>query len=81
MVTENYRNPIHMPSTTYYFRLVSTILSIIGGLNWGFIGINDFDIVAYLFGPMSALSRTVYIAVGIAGIYLLSTLTGIRNKR
>ncbi|MBN9343270.1 MAG: DUF378 domain-containing protein [Holosporales bacterium] len=81
MITEGYKNSIHLSSTSYYLRLVTTILAIVGALNWGFVGLNNFDLVAYLFGPMSALSRIIYILVGIAGIYLLSTLTGIKNKK
>jgi len=40
----------------------------IGALNWGLVGIFQFDLVAQLLGPMSAASRTVYSLVGIAGV-------------
>ena len=40
------------------------ILTIIGGLNWGLVGLFGFDLVAFLFGSMSVLSRIVYILVG-----------------
>ena len=47
-------------------------IAIIGAVNWGLIGIFRFDLVAFLFGDMSWLSRIVYILVGISGIYLLT---------
>ena len=40
----------------------------IGALNWGLVGIFQFDLVAQLLGPMSAASRWVYSLVGIAGV-------------
>lgn len=45
---------------------------IVGAVNWALIGIFRFDLVAFLFGDMSWLSRIVYIIVGLCGIYLLS---------
>jgi len=50
---------------------VALVLTVIGGLNWGLVGAFDFDLVATIFGTMSALSRIVYIVVGIAAIYIL----------
>ena len=47
-------------------------LAIIGAVNWGLIGFFKFDLVRFLFGDMSILSRIVYAIVGIAGLYLLS---------
>lgn len=49
---------------------IAIILLIIGGLNWGLIGLFDFDLVAAIFGMMSALSRIIYILVGISAIYV-----------
>lgn len=51
---------------------VALAITIIGAVNWGLIGIFEFDLVAFLFGDMSWLSRIVYIAVGISGLYLLT---------
>ena len=45
---------------------------IIGAVNWLLIGIFRFDLVAFLFGNMSWISRIVYGLVGICGLYLLS---------
>ena len=48
----------------------AVILSIIGAINWGLVGLFGFDLVAAIFGGMSVLSRIVYVLVGIAGVYL-----------
>jgi uncharacterized protein len=61
---------------------LALLLLIIGGLNWGLVGLFHFDLVAALFGgqvgPRSGLSNIVYILVGIAalyGLYLFRPLT------
>ncbi len=51
-------------------KTISLILVVIGGLNWGLVGIFNFDLVATIFGAMSIVSRIVYILVGVAAIYL-----------
>jgi uncharacterized membrane protein YuzA (DUF378 family) len=48
---------------------IAMALLIIGGLNWGMMGLFDIDVVASLFGPMSAGSRLVYVLVGLAALY------------
>jgi len=53
--------------TAYWFALV---LVIVGAVNWGLVGLFQFDLVATLFGPASALSRLVYSLVGLAGVAL-----------
>ncbi len=50
------------------------ILIIIGALNWGLIALFRFDLVASLFGDMTALSRIVYGLVGLAGLWGISIL-------
>ncbi|MCD8326198.1 MAG: DUF378 domain-containing protein [Lachnospiraceae bacterium] len=47
-------------------------IAIIGAINWGLIGFFRFDLVAFLFGDMSWLSRIIYAIVGICGLYLIS---------
>ena len=49
--------------------LIALILLIIGGLNWGLVGIFQFDLVAAIFGPLSVVSRIIYTLVGISAIY------------
>jgi len=48
------------------------ILVIVGGLNWGLVGVADFDLVAAIFGDMSTISRVVYTLVGVAAIWAIS---------
>lgn len=48
-------------------------LVIIGAINWGLIGFFGFDLVAFLFGNMSWISRIIYALVGLAGLYMIST--------
>ncbi|PWL98676.1 MAG: DUF378 domain-containing protein [Clostridiales bacterium] len=54
---------------------IALILTIIGALNWGSIGLFRFDIVAWIFGGQDALvSRIVYTVVALAGIWCISLL-------
>ncbi len=49
--------------------IIAAILLVVGGINWGLVGGFDFDLVATLFGGGSALSRAVYVVVGLAAVY------------
>ncbi len=53
-------------------------IAIIGAINWGLIGIFNFNLVALIFGNMTWLSRVIYTLVGICGLYLI-TLFGQLN--
>lgn len=54
---------------------ISLILVVIGALNWGSIGLFQFDIVAWIFGGQGAiLSRIIYTLVALAGVWCLSLL-------
>ena len=60
-----------MQRTVYWIALV---LVVVGAVNWGLVGIAQFDLVAALFGGSgAALSRVVYTLVGVAGLTLLAT--------
>ena len=48
---------------------IALILTIVGGLNWGFVGAFDFDLVKFLFGFAPVLAAAVYIIVGVAACY------------
>ena len=48
---------------------LSLVLMIVGSLNWGLVGVANFDLVAAIFGQGSILSRIVYGLVGLAGLY------------
>lgn len=54
---------------------IALILLIIGGINWGLVGIFEFDMVAWLFGGAgSAISRAIYILVAISAVWCISLL-------
>ena len=48
------------------------VLVIIGAINWGLVGFFGLDLVAFLFGSMSVLSRIIYAVIGICGLYAIS---------
>lgn len=49
--------------------IIATILVIVGALNWGLVGLFNFNLVAAIFGGLTAITRIIYILVGIAGVY------------
>ena len=53
---------------------IALVVTIIGAVNWGLIGLLDFDLVAFLFGEASMLSRVVYTLVGITGLINIGIL-------
>ena len=61
--------------------VLAAALLIIGGLNWGLVGLFQFDLVAAIFGSQSALlSRVVYILVGISAVYQALTWKTIQRR-
>lgn len=62
------------------FDWITLILVIVGGLNWGLVGLFNFDLVATIFGDMSTLSRVVYILVGLSAIYIAIALGKLCRK-
>jgi uncharacterized membrane protein YuzA (DUF378 family) len=66
-------------------RIINTltlVLLIVGGLNWGLIGLFGFDLVAAIFGEMSALSRVVYTLVGLSALWqIIPLFRGQDNRR
>jgi uncharacterized membrane protein YuzA (DUF378 family) len=54
--------------------LITLVLVIVGGVNWGLVGLLGFDLVATIFGVGSALSRIVYILVGVSAVWQLVPL-------
>lgn len=53
---------------------IALILIIIGAINWGLIGIFNFNLVDTIFGAMSAISKIIYILVGISGLWGIKLL-------
>jgi len=60
--------------------VVAAVLLVIGGLNWGLVGVAGIDLVATLFGPMSPLARAVYVLVGLSAIYQAMQWQGIQRR-
>ena len=54
---------------------LALILSIIGSLNWGLVGLFQFDLVAWIFGGQDAvISRIIYGVIGLAGLWCITLL-------
>lgn len=71
-VTRNRVNPNRWEELQMLDRL-ALILLIIGGINWGLLGIFQFDLVAFLFGGSAAIiSRIVYVIVALSAIWCIS---------
>ena len=62
-----------------WFDYTALTIVIIGAVNWLVVGIFRFDLVAFLFGNLSWLSRSIYTLVGLCGLYLLSFFGRIRG--
>ena len=60
---------------------LALLLVLIGGLDWGLVGALQFDVVAWLLGPMSTASRAVYVLVGVAALYCAFAAPGWRRER
>lgn len=53
---------------------IALCLLVVGGLNWGLVGIFDFDLIAWTFGSGAVLSRILYILVAVAALWCISLL-------
>lgn len=51
---------------------IALTIAIIGAINWGLIGFFSFDLVAFICGNMSWISRIIYALVGLSGLYLIT---------
>ena len=60
---------------------VALVLVIVGGLNWLLVGAFDFDLVAAIFGDLSAISRIVYVLVGLSAVYLIYTAVKLGSRK
>lgn len=54
--------------------ILTLVLVIVGGLNWGLVGLLGFDLVAAIFGAGSVLARLVYVLVGVSAVWQLMPL-------
>ena len=60
--------------------VLAAVLLVVGGLNWGLVGLANFDLVATIFGEMSMLSRVVYALVGLAGLYQAASWRAVQRR-
>lgn len=64
--------------------VVAAVLLVVGGLNWGLVGVAHFDLVATIFGmrfgEVSTLSSVVYLLVGLAALYQAVSFKGIQHR-
>ena len=61
--------------------VIMALLLVVGGLNWGLVGLFKFDLVAAILGDMGFLSRIIYTVVGISAIYLAVQWKAIQRRR
>ncbi len=59
--------------------IISLILVISGAVNWGLIGLFNFDLVAILFGNMTMVTRIIYIIIGVCGLWSIRFLAKTDN--
>ena len=81
-ITERRRNPERrsgidqsMARRMGAFDWLAMVLMIIGGINWGLVGLMNIDLVAALFGDGTTAARVVYALVGLASLYSIYTLS------
>jgi uncharacterized membrane protein YuzA (DUF378 family) len=59
---------------------IALILVIVGGLNWGLVGIFGFNLVAWIFASIYVVARIVYVLVALAAIYMIIIAATLRKK-
>ncbi|CAN5167327.1 hypothetical protein BH11PAT1_BH11PAT1_5580 [soil metagenome] len=59
---------------------IALILVLIGGLNWGLVGLFNFNLVGAILGDMSLLSRIIYAVVGISTVYVAAIAMKLGKK-
>jgi len=60
--------------------VITAILLIVGGLNWGLVAVFNFNLVAAIFGATSVASRFVYLLVAVSAIYQLFEWRAVRRR-
>jgi hypothetical protein len=60
--------------------VLAAILLVVGGLNWGLVGLIDFNLVDYLFSSMPSVEKLVYSLVGLSAVYQVIGLKGIQTR-
>lgn len=60
---------------------VAIVLVIIGGLNWGLVGVFQLDLISSIFGDMTMLSRTIYGLVGLSALYMVWLVMAMQSEK
>jgi uncharacterized membrane protein YuzA (DUF378 family) len=60
--------------------ILTLVLLIVGGLNWGLVGLFDFNLVSAIFGDMTLVSRIVYVLVGVSALWQIIPLVRGDNR-
>lgn len=53
--------------------MVTFLLVIVGGINWGLVGLFDLNLVSVIFGGFPGLEQLIYVLVGVSAVYLVAT--------
>lgn len=64
----------------HVLQTIAMILLLIGGLNWGLIGIFEWNFIASVFGYTSVMTRTIYSLAGIAAVYRILVWARVEQK-
>ena len=59
--------------------ILALILAILGGINWGLVGLLNFDLIATVFGTGTTLTRIVYVLVGLGALYCLTFIPSLSD--
>jgi uncharacterized protein len=60
---------------------IAMVITVIGGLNWGLVGLINYDLIAALFGTQSPAARVLYVVVGLAALYTIYTASKMAASR
>lgn len=51
------------------WKVIAQVLLIIGALNWGMVGLFDVDLISSVFGPMTWITRVLFVAIGVSALF------------
>jgi uncharacterized protein len=60
---------------------IAMVITIIGGLNWGLVGLINYDIIETIFGIQTPVTRVIYVVVGLAALYTIYTAAKMAASR
>ncbi len=66
---------------SHNLELIAMVLLVIGGLNWGLYGLFNLDVVSAIFGEFSALSRIIYVVIGLSAVYRVVQWLGAKSAK